>query len=449
MPATPAPTTSPLPPGPPADGVPGWGRVGAAAWSAAGPGRWARPLWTFLALLVTVGAAVVTEPVPLCADAAPCGPEWIDAAQTGLAIGLLCWNARLPELTLLVAPVLAGLVAAEQFPAPGAASRAANLAVLAALGLGWAAARERVAARRRQRLVFERASGAVLRTLDTTGFPRRGKWPLIAGTTLCAVALGATLMGQRGVHADEDRAARATRVEAEVTSRADDSVRLRAPDGRRLVVASAYPEDHRLGATVTVLEDGSWCRLAAEPYDAFGPQLLALVTGVPGIFLAAWGLRTLRRSAALRRAGLPALRVRAAMDGQGMLRIHGPDATGTRKPLFVIDLASADRPDDEERSGAEDDAPVAGAVDRDDGRDSGRDDDGAVDGDDDRDDDGDDDGGAGFRPRAVMSLRDAVLIGAPYEDAELALVPAPDQGHPHPIVLFATARLVWGEGRSG
>ncbi|MFB7938378.1 hypothetical protein [Streptomyces sp. NPDC056049] len=409
--------------------MPEWRRIGAAAWSAAGPGRWARPLWSVLALLVAVAAAFVTEPMPVCSDAAPCGPDWIDPTQTALAIGVLCWNARLPELTLVAAPPLAFLVAAEQFPAPGTASGVANAAVLAALAFCWAAACDRLNARRRQRRVFERASGAVIRTLGPVSLPLRGKGRLVGGVALCAVAVAATLMGLRGVHADEDRAARATRTEAEVTSRTDVSVRLRTHDGRRLDVESIFPEEHRLGTTVTVLEDGSWRRLVAEPYDAFGWQLLALVAAVPGIFLSAAGFRALHRSPVRRRVGLPALRVRVAVDGEGKVRVHGLDEAGVRSPLFSVDMASYSVLDDDD------------------------------DGDDDGDGDGDGGGEGGkggvynpgddvdVEPLAFGVRRDAVLIGAPYEDAELVLVLPTGDGGPHPVVLLATARLLWGEGR--
>ncbi|MGW6539461.1 hypothetical protein ACWGBV_10180 [Streptomyces sp. NPDC055051] len=437
--------------------MPDWGRIGAAAWSAAGPGPWARPLWSVLALLVSVVAAFVTEPVPVCSDVAPCGPDWIDPAQTGLAIGVLCWNARLPELTLVAAPPLAFLVAGEQFPAPGTASAVANAAVLAALALCWAAACERLTARRRQRRVFEQASGAVVRTLAPARLPLRGKRRLIAGTTLCAVAVIAALMGLRGVHADEDRAARATRIEAEVTSRTDESVRLRTHDGRRLDVESFFPEDHRLGTTVTVLEDGPWRRLAAEPYDAFGRQLLALVAAVPGILLSAAELRALHRSRVRRRGGLPALRVRVAVTGEGTIRVHGLDGTGVDRPLFSVDMASAgvlgDDGDSDSDSGSEGgEGRKGGKHDPDDGLGDDGMDDGMGDG---MDDDADDDVGDGMdddvdaEAPAFGVRRDAVVIGAPYEGAELVLVLPTRDGGPHPVVLLATAQLMWGGRRGG
>ncbi|MFJ6517794.1 hypothetical protein ACIQJ4_05915 [Streptomyces filamentosus] len=441
-----APPTSPpssvpdpvrLPAGPLADGVPGWRGADAAAWAAAGPGRWARPLWSVLALLVTVVVAIVVEPVPVCGDATPCGPDWYGLVQTALAIGLLHWNARLPELTLVAAPTVAVLVVAGYFTEPGVASGgalgevsvvsvAANAAVVAALALGWAAACARLAARRRQRLLFARTSGATTfpSAAVTAGLPRRSAYPLAAGLLLCALAVAATLLGLRGVHADEDRAARATRTEAEVTHRTDMSLTLRTEDGRRIVVDAVYPEDQRLGATVTVLEDGRWRRLVAEPYDAVGWQLLALVTGLPGVSLTGTGLRALRRSLALRRGDLPALRVFQAVDGEGTATLHATDDTALRMPLtvFTWDLFFPYGEDEEEapEEDAEEDELGEG------------------------NEPGEGDGEDEF---TLVSLRETVMFGVPYEGAPVVfLVPAPDRELAE-VVAPAVVQPLWSGSR--
>ncbi|MEU3603899.1 hypothetical protein AB0E83_00285 [Streptomyces sp. NPDC035033] len=410
-----------LPSGPPADGVPGWRAADATAWAAAGPGRWARPLWPFLGLLVTVFAAIATEPVPVCSDASPCGPDWVGMVQTGLALGLLHWTVRLPELTLLAAPALAVMVATDQFPAPTAASGAANAAVLAVLALAWASACARLAARRRQRLLFVRASGAVTRPMNPADLPRRGTRPLTAGLLLCAVAAATTLLGLDGVHEDEERAARATRVEAEVTSRTETSLRLRGPEGRRFSVEALFPEDHRVGATVTVLEDGTWRRLVAEPYDPFGRQLLALAAGLPGISLACTGLRTHRRFLVMRREELPAVRVLKATDGEGTARIHAADDTDLSAPLAVFTWASLVFPHAFPHDGAEDGGPEG-----DDGDD----------GDEGEDPDGDDE-------FTLVSLQEVVMLGVPYEGAVPAFVVPTSGGIPGTVVGTARLHLPW------
>ncbi|MFF9849414.1 hypothetical protein [Streptomyces litmocidini] len=278
------------------EGAPDRLTADAAAWSRARPASWARPLWSVLALLATVGHAIAVEPMPVCSDAAPCGPDWIGMVQMGLALGLAYWYARLPEIALVAAPVLMVIVAWQELPSAGWTSLSANLAVIAALGLGWAATRARLTARQRQRRLVDRTAAAAHRRWEPAGPVRRGTIPIAAGLALCAVAVGAIVLGLRAVHEDEQRAARATRTAAEVVGRTDMSLRVRTRDGRRVTVDALFPEDHGIGTAVTVLEDGSGPRLAAEPYDASGWQLLALAGGLPGLSLLAAGLLT-RRSA--------------------------------------------------------------------------------------------------------------------------------------------------------
>ncbi|MFG3192456.1 hypothetical protein [Streptomyces omiyaensis] len=449
--APPGPT--PLPPVPVVDGVPVWGHTDTAAWSAARPGRWARPLWSVLALSAALVAAVATEPTVPCGDTTPCGPDWTGMVQTGLAVGLLHWSARLPGVTLVAAPGLAALVAVEQFPAPGTASGAANLAVLAALGLGWAAAGARLTAARRQRRLFERTHGPVTRPLDLTGLPKRGTGRIAAGLALCAVAVVAILLGLREVRADEDRAAQASRTEAEVTGRTDTAVRLRAHDGRPLVVGSVFPEDQRLGTTVTVLEDGSWRRLAAEPYDAIGEQLLALVAGLTGLSLAGTGLRVRRGCLARRPGGLPAARVWVATDGEGRTGLHPVDATDLGAPLSVLtwtgvvspygpgipEQAVREREDAREGGEHQEDPDGYGDGDKDDSDVAGLTEGDRGDGDDGDGDDGDD--GDGDDSFTLVSLREAVLLGVPYGGAELAFVLPAGDGSPRTVVALATASV--------
>ncbi|GAB2766152.1 hypothetical protein [Streptomyces bullii] len=90
--------------------------------------------------------------------------------------------------------------------------------------------------------------------------------------------------------------------------RDEESLRVRTDDGRRLTVDAAS-EYYGVGGTVTVLEDGAWRRLAAEPYDPFGWQLLALAAGLPGLSMLTMGVLARRRAAALRRGLVSVLRV--------------------------------------------------------------------------------------------------------------------------------------------
>ncbi|MFE7392680.1 hypothetical protein [Streptomyces sp. NPDC057582] len=380
----------------PAD-IPNWQSVDAAAWRKAGLVPWTRPLWSVLALLVPLVVAIGADPEPVCSDAVPCGPDWAGMVQAGLAVGLLYWLARLPELTLVTAPVLAVLVAWEQFPAPGEVSRAANLVVIAVLALGWAAAWARSAARREQRRLVERAAAGIRHRLpEPVGLLWRGTIPLAAGAMLCVVAAGAICLGLSGVREDERHAAGAERIAAEVISRNDVSVRVRTDDARRITVDAAFPEDYAVGTTVTVLEDGRWRRLAAEPYDAFGWQLLALAAGLPGISLLTTGVLARRRSAALRRGPVPALRVLGRVDLNGRTWVHAADDASGSTPLFscllVQVLPDEDQPDEgeyDEEGWEGEDAPV-------------------------------------FDTR----LHEAVMFGAPCEGGELVFLTADGEGNP-------------------
>ncbi|MFD7700910.1 hypothetical protein [Streptomyces caelestis] len=135
--------------------------AGAVAWSSGDAAEWvrARPLWSVPALLGAVGWAIGVEPLPVCGDVAPCGPDRAGTAQAGPAVGLLIRLATASDLVLVAAPVLGVVLAPTELPGVDASGTAANLAVIGALGFGWAAALRRVTARRRQRELAERAAG--------------------------------------------------------------------------------------------------------------------------------------------------------------------------------------------------------------------------------------------------------------------------------------------------
>ncbi|MEU9167929.1 hypothetical protein AB0D34_09050 [Streptomyces sp. NPDC048420] len=387
-------TPVPIPSGSVPVGTPAWSSADAARWVQTRPANWARPMWSVPALLVTVGWAIAVEPEPPCSDAVPCGPDWGGMVQVGLAAGLLYWLARLPELTLIAAPALAALVAWGELPGADSMSRAANVAVIAALAFGWAAARERVAARSRQRRLAERAAGTRHALPGPVGPLARGTLPIAAALVLCTVAAVAVLMGLRGIRADEQHAARAVRTAAEVVSQGEESVQLRTDGGRRVTVAAFYPEDYGVGSTVTVLEDGSWSRLLAEPYDAFGWQTLVLAAGLPGLSLLTVGVLARRRTAALRRAPVPALRVLERVDHEGRTWVYAADDSSGRTPLFTC-LLTAALPDGSESAirfeHADEEAELFVADTR---------------------------------------LHEAVMLGAPYEGGELTLVTTDRDGHP-------------------
>lgn len=354
-------------------------------------------MWSVPTLLITVIWAIAVEPVPRCSDAAPCGPDWSSMVQVGLAVGLLHWLARLPELTLVAAPALAAMVAWGELPGADPMSRAANLAVIAALLFGWAAARERLAARSRQQRLAGQAAGVRHRLPEPVGPLTRGGLPLAAGLVLGAVAAGAVVSGLNGIRAYEHHAARAKHIAAKVTGRGEETVRVRTDDGRPLTVGALYPEDYSLGSTVTVLEDDSWRRLAAEPYDAFGPQLLVLAAGLPALSLLTVGVLARRRAGALRRAPVPVLRALTLTDHEGRNWVYAADDTAGRTPLFTC-RCSVPLPDSDKKANR-----------------TGHDDDG---------------GNEEELPFVETRLHEAVVFGAPYDSGELVLVTTDRAGHP-------------------
>ncbi|MDT0478608.1 hypothetical protein [Streptomyces doebereineriae] len=398
-------TPVPIPSGSVPTGTPAWSSADAVQWLQTRPAGWVRPMWSVLALLVTVGWAIAVEPEPPCSDAVPCGTDWGGMVQIGLAVGLLYWLTRLPELTLIAAPALAGIVAWVELPSADSMSRAANVAVIAALAFGWTAARERLATRSRQRRLTERAAGMGHPLPGPVGPLRRGTLPLAAALVLCTVAAGGVLLGLRGIHGDEQRAARAVRTTAKVISHGEESVQLRTDDARRITVDSYYPEDYGVGGTVTVLEDGSWRRLVAEPYDAIGWQLLVLATALPGLSLLTVGVLARRRAAALRRAPVPALRVLERTDHEGRTWVYAADDSSGRTPLFACFFAAA-LPDGD---------GSASRIDFDDNDEEEED------------------------PVVDTRLHEAVMLGAPYDGGELLLVTTDRDGHP--IVIRTAGRL--------
>ncbi|MGW1159210.1 hypothetical protein ACWD48_13485 [Streptomyces sp. NPDC002519] len=385
-------------------GTPAWSSEDTVRWSRARSAPWARPLWSVWALLITVVWANAATPDRPCSDAAPCGADWLGMAETGLAVGLVYWLARLPELTLVAAPALAAVVAWLELPGAGSMTMVANLSVLVALGFGWATARERIAARHRQRDSAQRAAGVRHSLPGPVGPLLRGTIPISAGLLLLGVAVFCVTQGLDGVHTDQHRAERAVRTTAKVVGRGDAVVRVRTDDARSLTLGGSYPEDYRIGETVTVLEDGAGRSLAAEPYDALGWQLSALAAGLPGGSMLLTGLLARRRAATLRRAPVPVLRVLERSDDAGRIWIYAGDDTAGRTPVFA-GLFAADRPDTDEPGSPH------------------------------RDDEVDEE-----EPFAVDTrLREAVMFGSPYEGGELVL--ATTDRDTRPVVIRTTGPI--------
>ncbi|MET8097608.1 hypothetical protein ABZV29_14190 [Streptomyces sp. NPDC005236] len=243
----------------------------------------------------------------------------------------------------------------------------------------------------------------------------------MAGLVLVAVAAFCGAQGLAGIHDDRQHADRAVRTGAKVTGRGDESVRVRTGDGRRLTLGSSYPEDHRVGATSTVLEDGSWRRLASEPYDAMGPQLGLLAAGLPGLSLLVTGLLARRRAAVLRRGPVPVLRVLERMGRDGLMWIYAGDDTATRRPVLAARFV-AEVPDAEEEGSRSAHSAGAGA-----GAGTAAED-------------------KGERVPGAVLPREAVMFGAPCDGGELLLVTTFRDGEPAVLRTSGPVRLP-GPGR--
>ncbi|WP_432978114.1 PH domain-containing protein [Dactylosporangium sp. CA-233914] len=244
--------------------------------------RWrrGRALLVVAAAIAVVSLHVVFDPPVECRDAAPCGPDPLNAVLFGLV-------AALPVVAFVSLPVAAwlaaGFVTADalwQVAHPALASPAwltgcdAALAVLAFVtarlappGLGsgaqmWAVTTSHRAPPRPRRL------------------PRYGLgWRLLAVPLLLsalAIAIGAVAAQSRA----DDRLGSAERVVAEVVGQPDEyTIEVRLPsatDPVRVTVADA--SEHPVGANLAVLvADGGLYQLVSEPYDTSGWLSLAVL----------------------------------------------------------------------------------------------------------------------------------------------------------------------------
>ncbi|MFJ4988081.1 hypothetical protein ACIP9H_30290 [Streptomyces sp. NPDC088732] len=151
--------------------LPLWRARDTRRWAACRPAVWSRPWWGALALAMAVGAVLVLAPGALAAPHC-----WLAAAQ-------VYWLFRLPQLTLVSAPLSVALLV-------WLAEPMAALPVCAALAVCWAGARHRLAVRRRRRLLAANAAGDVRLRLPAPvpALRRRGLVPAAVGLPLCAVA---------------------------------------------------------------------------------------------------------------------------------------------------------------------------------------------------------------------------------------------------------------------
>ncbi len=315
------------------DGVSDWTAEDADRWAVLHPPRWARPFWPALVALAAALAAVfLPDTGPACSAGNPCGADWPGLWVFGLLLGQALWSWSFPELLMPASPALAGLVVAATFPLPGGAYTGLTVLVLSASAATWAAAVWRLVAR--QRLQADRVAGASRHRVPgaETAVPR-GTIRIVVAFVLLAIGVGALGMALSGIHDDARRARGAVHLAGRVVGTGDVSIRVRAAGTTRMLDARS-PGDYTPGQQVEVLVDGDWVRLAQEPYDPSGWQLLALGAVLPALTLLASGVRARRRDAALLRHPVPVQRAVVDFDRRGDAWVRPVGDAGTRPAAF-------------------------------------------------------------------------------------------------------------------
>jgi hypothetical protein len=310
------------------------------------PVRWrrARALLVVLAAIAVTALHVAFDPPVRCTDAAPCGPDVLNAVLFGL-IGAL------PVVAFVSLPVTAWL--AGGFLAADVLWQAAHPALASPAWITGADAALAVLAFVAARLAPPGLGSAAQMWQATTShrtpprpsvLPRYGLgWRLLAVPLLLG-ALAVAAAAQVAQSRADDRLAGAERVTAEVTAHSGDfaiDARLpSAPATVRITVADA--KEHPVGSHVAVLVAGDGLfQLVSEPYDTSGWLSLAVL--LAGLAAACAG-RSRERSAAARSlfaAEQPATEVYVWALG-GRVAVYATDAR-PGEPALVEFFASTRR----------------------------------------------------------------------------------------------------------
>ncbi|WP_435609817.1 hypothetical protein [Streptomyces sp. C10-9-1] len=367
-------TTLPLPL--PAEHIPpgtaAWRTADARRWLAAAPARWAHPLWALSALTASLVWDVAAAPVAPCTSTAPCGTDWPGMGLVAVLLLSLYWVWRQPRLALAgLGVTLAAYAADGGFAA--ALGEPSALAFLVAAAFTLAGLVHRLAAAGRQRACATTASGGVAHPLPTPAQSfRRGRLSFVLATPLLLAAGFGCWQAVQVADAYEERAAGAALLSGRVAALGQDEgvdVLTVEADGRSHRLETAYPEDFPVGSRVDIVVDGGWKALVAEPYDAFGWELLAVAGSVSGLAFLANGLTGRTRSKRLRRGPQPVLQVLVREDdADGRTRVFAADdPEGLRPVLHFHSLYAFGEEEDEDEDGpggAEDDTAALAGLDR-------------------------------------------------------------------------------------
>ncbi|MFE8952163.1 hypothetical protein [Streptomyces althioticus] len=392
-------------------GTPAWRTADVLRWLDAVPARWAHPLFAFLALAVSVAWEVTAAPVPACTSAEPCGSDWAGLAVAVVLVLSLYWVWRQPRLAIGGLAVTVVALAVEEgvtvFARPSA------LAYLTAAGFAVAGLVHRLAAAGRQRVLALEAAGAAAQPLlHAARTFRRGRMSFVMAAVFLVVAGFGVHQALRVADGYERRAASASHLAGEVTAvDEDDGILTVTAEGRTYRIETAFPEDFPVDTRVDLVVDGDQAVLVAEPYDAFGWEILVLAGSVTGLAFLVNGVAGRLGARRLRRGPLPVLHV-LVREGEedGRTWVFAADDTQGRRPVLWFHSLYAD---DEGCEEDEDDLETA-----DDDVDFGLDKIAQV-----------------LRADApAPTLREAVLYGAPYTGAEVAFVARDDEDDPEVAV---------------
>ncbi|MFJ3433641.1 hypothetical protein ACIPMU_08775 [Streptomyces cyaneofuscatus] len=409
-------------------GTADWRTPDAERWLAAVPARWAHPLWAVLALIVSMVWYIAESPLAPCTSAEPCGTDWPGLGMTVVLVLTPYWVWRQPRLAL--AGLAAGLVGfaedggfTESFGEPYA------LAYPVAAAFTTAGIVHRLALAGRQRALALEAAGPVARPLPAAALTfRRGRFSFALAALLLAVAGFGSWQAQQVADAYEERAAGATHLSGLVVAQEQDDdgidiLKVEA-DERTHRFETDFPESFPLDSQVDIVVDGDWAALAAEPYDAFGWELLVLGAAAAALAFFANGVDGRTRSARLRRRPLPVLRVlvrEGHEDGRTWV-FAADDPEALRPILHFHSLLAIDEDENEDEKGNEGEQGNEGEK----GNES---------------DDGEADAVHLTKVRQILTgddppppLREAVLYGAPYAGAEVALAARADADEPEVLV---------------
>ncbi|MYR93382.1 MULTISPECIES: hypothetical protein [unclassified Streptomyces] len=393
-------------------GTAAWQTPDAQRWLAAVPARWAHPLWAVLALLVPMVWYIAASPLTPCTSAQPCGTDWPGIGMAVVLVLTPYWVWRQPRLALV--GLAAGLVGyagdggfTESFGEPYA------LAYPLAAAFTTAGIVHRLTLAGRQRALALEAAGPVEQPLPAAARTfRRGRFSFGLAALMLAVAGFGYWQAQQVADAYEERAARATQLTGRVVAQeqdddGDDILKVEA-DERTHRFETAVPEDFPVGSRVDIVVDGDWAALVAEPYDAFGWEALVVGGTAAALAFFANGVDGRTRSARLRRRPLPVLRVLVREDHEdGRTWVFAADDPEALRPILHFHSLHAFEDEDEEADGDGDDADAVDIT----------------------------------KVRQILSgddppppLREAVLYGAPYAGAEVALAARLDADEPEVLV---------------